>query len=71
MKTVKITCDACGKELTGGGWMLALVDERIPNPQGFPIIDIGPILGESHHFCGDNCLREWAAPTVASDRGEK
>lgn len=63
-KTVEITCDACGNDLTSSAncvdYRLALVNERIPSAGGFVTAMCAyPAIERDVHFCNVNCLREW------------
>lgn len=66
MKTVKITCDVCGTDLTWTGnsidWRLTLTNERIQHPGGVATdMMIYPVLKADAHVCGVKCLKEFAA----------
>lgn len=65
MKTVEISCDECGEDITTTGnsidWRLAIINESIP-PAGDYVTDmmIYPILNKDMHFCSYRCLKQWA-----------
>lgn len=63
-KSVKITRDACGADLTTStnsvDWRLALVNEPIP-PAGGNVTAAMKyrVIEGDRYFCGIPCLREW------------
>lgn len=64
MKTVTITCDRCGRDLTSTGAMpafrLCLTAEHVPSMTkvGYLAL-IYPPIKEDKHFCGLHCLGKW------------
>lgn len=66
MKTTKVICDYCEKDLSQTGncldWMIALTNVRIPS-YGGPVTDMNveKPLSQDYHFCGLGCLRSWIA----------
>lgn len=65
MKTIKITCDSCNRDLTftsnSVDYCLHLADKRIESYDG-AVTDmmIFPSLKrEGYHFCGVGCLKKW------------
>jgi hypothetical protein len=63
-KTVKISCDECGADLSYSGnsvdYRVALLNESIPSRGGF-VTDmmIYPALEQNAYFCGLGCLDKW------------
>lgn len=64
-KDGKVTCDACGHNLTTtGNWIdyrLALMNEPKPTQDGVALteVHIAPIIERDYHFCGVPCLAKW------------
>lgn len=65
MWTEKVTCDACGKDLTtrsnSVAYRLALDSERMPGCGSFVSTGmmISPPVERTHHFCDFPCLDHW------------
>lgn len=65
-KTVSVTCDGCGNDLTSTSncvdWRLALVNERLPIASGVATVTsmgVYPATMQDGYFCGVDCLRSW------------
>lgn len=66
MKTVDISCDGCGRDLTTTGNMvdyrLLLTSENIaPSGPTATAMMVYPAIMQPAHFCGLHCLRGWLA----------
>lgn len=65
MREEKITCDACGKDLTTTGpqpmFRLMLTSEEVPSDSGglMHAIRVYPDIDKDHHFCNTTCLADW------------
>lgn len=64
MKTIKIDCDTCKRDITYTGnsidWRLAIHNEQVPS-RGGSVTDmmIYPIFDSDYYFCSDRCFRDW------------
>lgn len=67
MRTVQITCDGCGNDLTtrtnSVDYRLVLASESKPGYGSGAYTDmmICPPVERTHHFCGLDCLDHWRA----------
>jgi hypothetical protein len=64
MKTITVTCDGCGRDITTTGncedWRLKLANDPIPNPgPTATLLAISPPIREDKYFCGLKCLAKW------------
>lgn len=65
MKTEKVQCDGCGKDLSGSGpspeYMIVMRSVSIPTTSSYRhAILVYPQLKEDHHFCSIKCVHDWA-----------
>lgn len=70
-KTVKITCDGCGSDLTTTGncdaYRLHLSNERIPSAGGFvTMMGMYPVLESDLYVCSVACLIKVVEPLKAT-----
>lgn len=66
METNKISCDACGRDLSyTGNKMLALHCENIPHVDGsFTHLLIPKPIEKIVHFCDLSCLKMWCSSNL-------
>ena len=63
-RTLAITCDACGADLTSAGPMpayrLSLCCEQLTHKEAVIfLVHVIPPLDREHNFCGIGCLEKW------------
>lgn len=66
MRTTRVTCDGCQRDLTETGnsvdYRLVLAPEAVPCSGGFQTMVMRwPPLDRSYHFCRVACLQRWLA----------